>query len=189
MASSFRLLGGWTSRATNNPSIYQRPQHQALRYKITRVKIVLLVMFSILLNLFHVWMVPCTGILFESTIGMKHTTPLSKETKCSVDMETIQGMRKHRKVTLRAEETHDLQVVAWRLQERKWMDSASGGCPLSVLWVMQIRSFENYFEQVFDASFIPLCWFCFWMFVYFLISRQDLLYILVFGIKNNLHQY
>ena len=37
------------------------------------------------------------------------------------------------------------------------MDSASGGCPLSVLWVMQIRSFENYFEQVFDASFIPLC--------------------------------
>eukprot|EP00434_Breviolum_minutum_P021284 symbB.v1.2.018778.t2/scaffold1511.1/size114522/5 len=39
------------------------------------------------------------------------------ETKCSVDMETIQGMRKHRKVTLRAEETHDLQVVAWRLQE------------------------------------------------------------------------
>jgi len=42
---------------------------------------------------------------------------LLSETKCSVDMETIQGMRKHRKVTLRAEETHDLQVVAWRLQE------------------------------------------------------------------------
>jgi len=68
-------------------------------------------------------MVPCAGISFESTIGMKHTTRLSKETKCSVDMETIQGMRKHRKVTLRAEETHDLQVVAWRLQERKWMDN------------------------------------------------------------------
>lgn len=73
-------------------------------------------------------------------------------------METIQGMRKHRKVTLRAEETHDLQVVAWRLQEGSGWIVRCGGCPLSVLWViMQIRSFENYFEQVFDASFIPLC--------------------------------
>ena len=40
-----------------------------------------------------------------------------EETKCSMQVEIIEGLRKHRKVTLRAEETHELQVVAWRLQE------------------------------------------------------------------------
>ena len=34
-----------------------------------------------------------------------------------MQVEILEGLRKHRKVTLRAEETHDLQAVAWRLQE------------------------------------------------------------------------
>ncbi|CAL1156487.1 unnamed protein product [Cladocopium goreaui] len=42
---------------------------------------------------------------------------LLAETKCSMQVEIIEGLRKHRKVTLRAEETHELQAVAWRLQE------------------------------------------------------------------------
>ena len=132
------------------PQLINVPNTSFKIHLFTRVKIVLLVMLLILLNLFHVWMVPCTGILFEWTVGVKHTTRLSKETKCSVDMETIEGMRKHRKVTLRAEETHDLQVVAWRLQERKWMDSA-----------MRWLSFEcvaGYADQI----FWKLLWTSFW---------------------------
>lgn len=47
-----------------------------------------------------------------------------EETKCSMQVEIIEGLRKHRKVTLRAEETHELQAVAWRLQE---MGATVGG--------------------------------------------------------------
>eukprot|EP00930_Biecheleria_cincta_P013894 TRINITY_DN12175_c0_g1_i1.p1 TRINITY_DN12175_c0_g1~~TRINITY_DN12175_c0_g1_i1.p1 ORF type:complete len:685 (-),score=164.75 TRINITY_DN12175_c0_g1_i1:39-2051(-) len=38
-------------------------------------------------------------------------------TNCSLVAEPIEGVRRHRRVRLRGEETHDVQVVAWRLQE------------------------------------------------------------------------
>ncbi|CAE7712847.1 unnamed protein product [Symbiodinium sp. KB8] len=42
---------------------------------------------------------------------------LTAETRCAIHVEVMEGLQKHRKVLLRAEETHDLQIVAWRLQE------------------------------------------------------------------------
>eukprot|EP00439_Symbiodinium_sp_Y106_P074454 s604_g14.t1 len=42
---------------------------------------------------------------------------LTSETRCVIHVEVMEGLQKHRKVLLRAEETHDLQIVAWRLQE------------------------------------------------------------------------
>lgn len=109
---------------------------------------------------------------------MKRTTRLSKETKCSVDMETIQGMRKHRKVTLRAEETHDLQVVAWRLQEMRWL-SLGVGCGLCRSGLLKTA-----LNKLLMPVSSPFADSPFWMFVYFLISRQDLLYVLVFVSKT-----
>mmetsp|Transcript_33593 Transcript_33593/g.75403 ORF Transcript_33593/g.75403 Transcript_33593/m.75403 type:complete len:534 (+) Transcript_33593:70-1671(+) len=49
--------------------------------------------------------------------GYLKDAELTAETQCSVHVEVLEGMQKHRKVILRAQETHDLQIVSWRLQE------------------------------------------------------------------------